>query len=117
MAGKMEADSTTKKDNQFYHNPNSAETLSSEGDEVNICFICKVKDTEVGVRENRILAEENNKSIFFAESKIFLLCQQCYKFCHLHCHVNGNITVEHLITIIEEEFFICSTCSGDNGQD
>ena len=106
----MEADSTTKKWSKFGHSPASAETLSNPDDFMNVCFICRAKDTEINISEKRQEAESNEESIFFAESKNFLLCGKCYQFCHLHCHVNEDITVEILLTYIEQQKFECINC-------
>ena len=75
----MEADSTSKTDNKFYHSPESAETLSN-GDSDRICYICKAIDVEINVYDSKREAEDNNNHIFFAESKIFLCCGNCVNF-------------------------------------
>jgi hypothetical protein len=106
----MDPDSTTNKYSQFGHSWESNDTLSNPDDALIVCYICKAKDTEINVVERRQEAEANGKCVFFAESKIFLLCLTCYDFCHLHCHVNGDITVEVLIDYIQQDNFECTNC-------
>ena len=105
----MEADSTNSKYNKYEHSPESADTLS-DPDSHTLCYICRARDTEFNIESQRLAAEENKNHIFFAESKIFLLCQGCYEICHLHCYINGDITVELLIDIIERNYFMCRNC-------
>ena len=112
----MEADSTTANYNQFFRNPESAETLSTPEDILNICAICKCKDTEINVDIKRLEAENNKCHIFFAESKIFLLCQSCFHFCHLHCHANGKLTIDLMIEYIERDTYMCDTCRDNQNE-
>ena len=53
----MEPDSTSAKDQIYFHSNESAETLSSPDDIFNVCFICKALDTEINVIENRRQAD------------------------------------------------------------
>ena len=65
----MEADSTSPGFIKNFHSWHSAETLSNADEALYVCAICKVKDTEFGVREKKEEAEANNRSIFFVESQ------------------------------------------------
>ena len=82
-----EADSTTETFHSFAHTWNSAVTLSNADDINYICYICLTKDTEFNIRGKLLQAEEQNLSTFLVESKVFRLCNECNRFCHLHCYI------------------------------
>ena len=109
----MEADSTISSNLRSW---NSSETLSNVDDGDFVCQTCKQHELHSNeVRRCKIRAEENQCSIFFVKSKVFLLCQICYEMFHMHCIINGDITLELFQDFIQNSF-TCHNCQQPENQ-
>ena len=103
--------SSTNAENSFLSSWLSCETLVGDTTEDILCLVCKTHCcTETDALNLCAIAREKlGKTIIF-KSVVLLVCKNCQKVTHIHCHMNSTV-----IDLIDSEYhlntdFICHQC-------
>lgn len=100
-----EADSTTG-----ICRSDSLETILIEGI---CCEVCLLGPQEGGSRLESFV--NTTRTFFLSNSTVYLVCRDCRRVEHLHCHLNRtDLDIDDILTVIEQLPFLCQQCVSNN---